>query len=230
MIISHKHKFIFIKTEKTAGTSIELALSKICGSEDIITPISPADEIKRKELNVRGPQNYFIPYKKYKKLDWAKLLIQGKRAVMYNHMSAEDIKNVVGKKIWNKYYKFSFERNPWDKAVSWFYWKMKKVNKKITIDEFIDLGIAGKVKGFDLYTIGGVLAVDDIFKYEDLNKSMNIISKKIHLDQELKLPNYIAKGRNVNDKRPYNKILSENAKNKIALYSAREINLMNYKF
>jgi hypothetical protein len=145
-------------------------------------------------------------------------------------MSAEDIKNVVGKKIWNKYYKFSFERNPWDKAVSWFYWKMKKVNKKITIDEFIDLGIAGKVKGFDLYTIGGVLAVDDIFKYEDLNKSMNIISKKIHLDQELKLPNYIAKGRNVNDKRPYNKILSENAKNKIALYSAREINLMNYKF
>ena len=44
MIISHEHKFIFLKTRKTAGTSIELALSQLCGPNDIITPISPNDE------------------------------------------------------------------------------------------------------------------------------------------------------------------------------------------
>ena len=41
VIVSHKHKFIFIKTRKTAGTSIELFLSRFCGEKDIITPIYP---------------------------------------------------------------------------------------------------------------------------------------------------------------------------------------------
>ena len=57
MILSHKHKFIFIKTRKTAGTSIEIALSRFCGKDDIITPISPEDEKIRKKIGVK-PQNY----------------------------------------------------------------------------------------------------------------------------------------------------------------------------
>jgi hypothetical protein len=44
MIISHDHKFIFIKSKKTAGTSIELALRPLCGREDIIAPVREEDE------------------------------------------------------------------------------------------------------------------------------------------------------------------------------------------
>lgn len=48
MIVSHKYKFIFIKTAKTAGTSTEIALSRICGPDDIITPfmISEDEELR----------------------------------------------------------------------------------------------------------------------------------------------------------------------------------------
>src|ERR1044072_9375465 len=44
MIVSHEHKFIFLKTKKTAGTSIELALSALCDERDVITPLAEIDE------------------------------------------------------------------------------------------------------------------------------------------------------------------------------------------
>src|SRR5690554_5738319 len=46
MIVSHRHKFIFIKTKKTAGTSIELALRQICGPEDIISPVREDRDVR----------------------------------------------------------------------------------------------------------------------------------------------------------------------------------------
>lgn len=44
MIVSHLRKFIFVKGHKVASTSVEIALSQICGPDDIITPITPVDE------------------------------------------------------------------------------------------------------------------------------------------------------------------------------------------
>lgn len=60
MIVSHKHRFIFIKTRKTAGTSIEISLSRYCGESDILTPITLSDEPLR---GVHGcaAQNYLCP-------------------------------------------------------------------------------------------------------------------------------------------------------------------------
>ncbi len=73
MIVSHKHKFIFIKTRKTAGTSVEIALSKICGKNDILTPISPKDEIYRQEYANISAQNFTIPFSRLKLHDFKRL-------------------------------------------------------------------------------------------------------------------------------------------------------------
>ena len=59
MIICHTHKFIFLKTRKTGGTSVEIALSGCCDETDIITPVTPRDEYLR--LQVGRPCQNFMP-------------------------------------------------------------------------------------------------------------------------------------------------------------------------
>ena len=58
MIFSELHNFLFIKGHKVASTSVEVALSAICGPDDIITPITPIDELHRINLGYRHAQNY----------------------------------------------------------------------------------------------------------------------------------------------------------------------------
>ena len=58
MIFSELHNFLFLKGRKVASTSFEVALSKICGADDIITPITPVDERYRIDLGYRHAQNF----------------------------------------------------------------------------------------------------------------------------------------------------------------------------
>ena len=58
MIYSELHNFLFLKGRKVAGTSFEVALSKICGPDDVITPITPIDEQQRIDLGYRHAQNF----------------------------------------------------------------------------------------------------------------------------------------------------------------------------
>lgn len=214
MIISHQHKFIFIKTKKTAGTSIEIALSKICGDADIITPITPEDENTRMALGYRGPQNYIF--------NGAQLF--------YNHIPARDVRALVGGKVWDTYFKFCFERNPWDKVISWYFWEYP-IEPRPSIPEFIQSGHAGLVGGpggFDLYTINGEVAVDRVCLYENIDQEMERIQNQLNLPDLPALPR--AKSGFRKDKRHYRELLGAEDKIAIEKLFAREIALFGFVF
>ena len=230
MIISHKHKFIFIKCYKTASTSLEIALSSICGPDDVITELQKEDLLKAKQLGYFGPQNHLEKYSNYKLKDWAKLIIKHQKKHKYApHDSAIHIKNSLPNKIWESYFKFCFERNPWEKAISSYYYKDGE-KKWGSILNFIRCGDLYYTKGFDLYSINGVVAVDKIYKLENMDESLIDLSNRLKLSKTLKLPNYHANKSKRKDKRNYKEILSEEEKSLIKIMYAREIKLLGYNF
>lgn len=235
MIISHKHKFIFLKTRKTAGTSFEIALGDICGPKDIVTRISMKDEIERRK-NYRGAQNYRLPLKIYSSKDWKKLLTEGRFKRFENHDTAEKIVSIIGEKKWNEYFKFCFERNPWDKMVSQFYWK-KEEYQLASFEEFWDRGLAGEVLEFsetihtrEQYSLNGEIAVDKIYKYEEMKTALADLTEKFKLEKPLEMPSYKAKGGHRSEKAHYRDLLSEEMADEIGKLCAPEIKLLNYEF
>ena len=227
MIISHKHRFIFIKTEKTAGTSLEIALSSFCDDSDIITPLVPEDEAVRQSVSGQAARNFYVPFGKYSFRKWGKLLIKGQRTKFYNHITAKEIKNFVDEDVWTNYFKFCFERNPWDKLISWYYWRYK-TEPRPTISEFIDSGEAAKVSAYPLYTIDDQVAVDKVFMYERMEEELNELSSHLNLPYQLILPK--ANGGVRRDKRHYKDVLTSKERGAVANLFRREIKLFGYKY
>ncbi len=228
MIVSHQHKFIFIKTAKTAGTSIEIALGNLCADGDIITKVG-IDEQKRISSGHRGHQNNHIPLKYYTKGDWARLLVLGKRLNYYNHISALELRRKLDPIVWKTYFKFCFERNPFDKVVSNYFYTIKEHNIS-TIFEYLKSGKAGKMKGLDLYSNGSISLVDKVYRYEELNDSLEEIKNKLNLPGPISLPDHRYKSEYRTNRKHYRKILSEEEKELIEVIFARELKLYNYSF
>ena len=232
MIISHKYKFIFLKTNKTAGTSIEIALSKYCGPDDVITPISSVDEKLRKELGFRGPQNNSLSLIwNYSFRDF-KILFRRRKCKLrfFNHMSAREVRKEVGAQIWDEYYKFCFERNPWDRLISLYYWWYKSKQHPPPISEFIESEkpLILKKRGYDLYTINGLIAVDRVCLFENKEEELEAIKNRLHLPEKIEL--LYTKSQHRKDKRSYRDILNEKDRAKVAELFHDEIALFGYKF
>lgn len=50
MILSLRHRFVFVRARKVGGTSVEMALSTICGDDDIVPSMIAIDERTRQQM------------------------------------------------------------------------------------------------------------------------------------------------------------------------------------
>ena len=124
---------------------MEIALSKFCGNDDVITPLGFYEEDIRRKMGHRGVQNRQL-WKwndKYKNLCYRKnnpkniiRKLLGRKSTSQTahpfteHASASYVKRYLDTDLWSSYYKFCFERNPFEKLVSYYWWKMRGYDPK----------------------------------------------------------------------------------------------------
>lgn len=230
MIISHRHKFIFLKTRKTAGTSIECALNAICGVDDVIAPGLGSEE--RFRLGGLGPQNYeyFPPF--YSQ-EWPNLIsrfIRDGKAPFnhYNHMHGWRVKRRLSRTIWNSYYKFAFDRNPWDREVSWYSQLKRHGRRTGSFDEHLRQLPGANMGNYGIYSAGGKVIVDFLGRYEDLEQDLGKVMSELGVTSLPPVP--VTNNYHRINRLSYQDLYNEKTRDLIAITYKREIDLLGYTF
>lgn len=152
MIISHSKKFIFIKTRKTSGSTLEhLMLPYLDKSRDICTGSSRD-----------GTPAFNIPFNSNGHLGYDFMKLQYPIAL-------------------ENYYIFTIERNPWDKVVSSYHWHQKIKPQQyghMDFENYIKMSTAILPRDWDVYH----KANPEVFFYEKMEEMYDTLNEKLNLD------------------------------------------------
>jgi hypothetical protein len=144
-------------------------------------------------------------------------------------MGAHRVRERVGGQVWNTYFKFAVERNPWDRAVSLYYW----IYRNGPLPDFGQFVASGELlrlkrRGRDLYTIDGQVVVDRILRYEDLANELELVRIEVGIESRLELPR--AKSSFRGERRSYRDYYGDAERQRVADLFAEEIALFGYTF
>lgn len=241
MILSHHNRFIFVKTYKTAGTSVELSLSRYCGPNDVISRLAPDDEALRAEHELRDPQHCDqkrrVPPHRWRQRWHFGQLRRGQWPWDWRlpeHAPAHVIASEQPSD-WMRYTTFSIIRNPWDAFASYYWWALHGAQGDAapTVDELLedrDPATGWKVvaRNWPMLTIDGELAVDHVCRYEQLIPDLTAVLKRVAVDFDGWLPR--AKANTERRGTSYRELLSPRQAEIIAEECAPEIEAFGYSY
>jgi hypothetical protein len=209
MIFSRKNKLLFIKGRKVGGTSLEMALSAICGDDDIVTPITPVDERQRYELTGRMARNFGLATDQYNAYvetiqnsaarKW--LTAKTPMGTYYNHMPLRDVVRHVGE-IPADFRVICVERSPYYKVISLANWNTNSAGYRGTggianveadeirakIDHLLDSGQIKKVYNRNLYVDADNRVRPEVLRFETLGAEYQRLMQELDVAQPVPLP------------------------------------------
>jgi hypothetical protein len=207
MLISRRHRFIFIHIYKNAGTSIAYALKPFA-------------------LN-RWQWKVHLALKKHRIPSWLD------PQPLAPHCSAARAIEAMGQTAFNRFFSFAFVRNPWDWQTSLYHFMLKDsthpqhelIKSLGNFDAYIKWRCANEVslqKNF-IYSPAGELLVDFVGRYENLESDFAKICGRIGISATL--PRL-----NVSNTRPYQSFYTAETRELVSQSYREDIALFGYEF
>lgn len=230
MILSQRHQFIFIKTHKTAGSSMEMALGPLCGPDDIVTPME-----SNRDTNI--PRNFHADTllgRAYAQSKWVRKCLHRHSPLLgpwyYEHMPATRVRELVGEETWNRCHKFCYERNPWAKVVSYYNWKKNGQRRSMpSFREYVMNKSHRLPMDARLYFDGEQCLMDEVLDFDTFHESFPVLCQRSGIPFEGAIPREKT-GVKQEKSGSYQDYYDDETREKVAGLFAREIKLMGYKF
>jgi hypothetical protein len=216
MMVSHKYRFIFLRTEKTANSSLTLALQSVLDENDLQATMRRPPWAKLSPIHHGALQRHFP--------QWFGL---------HQHATASQVRGVLGRRIFDSYYKFAVERNPWDRQVSLYAhreWKKGKPADHFDRDmrsliyrntEYV------RLNNWSIYAIGRKIVADRVMRYERLAEEIDQLITTLGIPGPIDMPRL----RRYRPDRPhYSTYYSDATRDLVAKWYAKEIEALDYTF
>lgn len=216
MIVSHAYKFVFMRTEKTGGSSLSEALKSVIG-DDAILP-----DLERPAWAKYSPIHHGALKRKIPDLFG-----------LHPHATAKQARRVLGPKIFDNYFKFAVDRNPWDRQVSlYMHREWKKNNAEPNFDKDIQSLFYRsteyvKLNNWAMYSISDQVVVDKVLRYENLAQEAAELMQDLGIKGKLDLP---VRRKYTEDRPHYSTYYSDQSRELVARWYKKEIDALGYKF
>lgn len=156
-----------------------------------------------------------------------------------DHHTAAELRDQMGAQAWQQRFTFSVVRNPFDRAVSIYFYRMRTGqsglgDRHLNVNQWIQrvwaeedpayLGTpALTAPCFDWVSAEGALIVDEILKLEDLDRDWDRIMDRLGVDVR---PGFI----NANSHPPYRDLLDAVARKTLERAFAKDMDQFGYRY
>jgi len=199
MIISNAHKFVFIRNKKTGSTTCQDVLRPLLRAGDqadqglilqrngvtyeVSKVVLEDPSFREMHLSVKAGSRPASPLDNFKVYDPE----EG------THVGAKSLKAIMGEKKWDTYFSFCFERNPWDKTLSWFLHRYARKNVYKDTHESPDI-----TEQFNRWVVRNSLPDNDELYLSHISE---IIDSKHYYDSDKKelIVNHVGKYENLEE-------------------------------
>jgi len=177
VLVSFDKQFIYTKTVKTAGTSVEYFFQRYCVPPEYGDRLGMRAELITDHgiVGLRGNA-------------------RSTETRWYHHLSAAAVRRYLGEEIWRAYFKFCVVRNPFDKVVSKYFFSLSNEERDhLRTQDFAEVrrGFLASVHrrrlGIDrnAYVIDGEICMDYFIRYERLSEGVAEVCQRLGIARDV---------------------------------------------